>query len=219
METAKPATEAADEARRGGRPAAGTDPQKLGQIMEGAGRVFATMGFDAASMSDVAREANVSKATLYVYFQNKQQLFAAICAEKRDRSIGEMTALLDVTKPLEAALSTFLSEMVKRVTQPFVVSAHRIVISVAERMPEIGREFYEGGPHRLMLSLPAFISDHAEAGRLNVDDPQLAAAQLLELGHASAYRPRLYGVITRPVSDEGGAKETNSAIRVFLAAY
>ena len=43
--------------RRGGRPAAGTDPQKRRQILEGAGRIFSTLGFDAASMSDVAREA------------------------------------------------------------------------------------------------------------------------------------------------------------------
>lgn len=211
--------EPVDEVRRGGRPAAGTDPQKLRQIMEGAGRVFSTLGFDAASMSDVAREANVSKATLYVYFQNKQQLFAAICAEKRDRSIAEMTAILDVEKPLEVALLSFLSEVVRRVSQPFVVSAQRIVISVAERMPDIGREFYVGGPQRLTEALAAFISHHSEAGRLIIDDPHLAAAQLLELGQATVYRPRLYGVTSEPASEEEVGKVAKSAIRMFLAAY
>ncbi len=56
--------------------------------MEGAGRVFSTLGFDAASMNDVAREAKVSKATLYVYFQDKEHLFTSICAERRDRHVA-----------------------------------------------------------------------------------------------------------------------------------
>ena len=51
-----------NEDRRGGRPAAGTDPQKRRQILDGAGRIFSTLGYDAASMSDVAHEAQVSKA-------------------------------------------------------------------------------------------------------------------------------------------------------------
>ena len=89
------------EARRGGRPPAGTDPQKRQKILEGAGRVFSTLGFDAASMSDVAREAEVSKATLYVYFENKEQLFTSICAERRDRNIAELMAILDTSRPLE----------------------------------------------------------------------------------------------------------------------
>lgn len=74
MEAAHLTPEPAREDRRGGRPAAGTDPQKRRQILEGAGRIFSTAGFDASSMSDVAREARVSKATLYVYFQDKEHL-------------------------------------------------------------------------------------------------------------------------------------------------
>ena len=93
--------------RRGGRPAAGTDPNKRRQIIEGASKRFTSVGFDATSMSDVAREADVSKATLYVYFPNKEQLFAAVCAERRDRNIGELIELLDVERPLESVLTTF----------------------------------------------------------------------------------------------------------------
>ena len=60
-----------DEGGRKGRPAAGQDPVKRKQIIEGARRVFITVGFDAASMNDITREAGVSKGTIYVYFNNK----------------------------------------------------------------------------------------------------------------------------------------------------
>ena len=48
----------------GGRPAAGEDPVKREQILDGALCVFMQMGFDAASMNDITREAGVSKGTL-----------------------------------------------------------------------------------------------------------------------------------------------------------
>jgi TetR/AcrR family transcriptional regulator of autoinduction and epiphytic fitness len=211
--------EASEEVRRGGRPAAGTDPQKRRQIMDGAGRIFSTLGFDASSMSDVAREAEVSKATLYVYFQNKEQLFAAICAERRERNISELSAMLDVNRPVDVVLTEFGTEALRRLSQPFVVAAHRIVIGVAERMPEIGREFFEAGPHRLALALADFIAHHVKAGRLETDDPHLAAAQLLELGQATIFRPRLYAVVQEPATEEEISRVVSSAVRMFLATY
>lgn len=60
----------ADAVTASGRFAAGEDPAKRRQILDGAKRVFMRMGFDAASMNDVTREAGVSKGTLYVYFGN-----------------------------------------------------------------------------------------------------------------------------------------------------
>src|SRR3974377_1514491 len=52
------------------------------QIIQGGRAPFLQQGFDAASMNDIARAAGVSKATLYVYFQNKAELFQAICGEE-----------------------------------------------------------------------------------------------------------------------------------------
>src|ERR1700683_2270537 len=58
------------------------DSAKRRQIIAGAHAVFLAQGFDAASMSDIARAAGVSKGTLYVYFDNKEQLFEAIVHEE-----------------------------------------------------------------------------------------------------------------------------------------
>jgi TetR/AcrR family transcriptional regulator of autoinduction and epiphytic fitness len=207
------------EDRRGDRPAAGTDPHKRRQILDGAGRIFSTLGYDGWSMSYVARVAQVSKATLYVYFQDKEHLFTAICAEKRDRNIAELIALLDFNKPFETVLTEFGSDMLRRLSQSFVVAAHRIVIGVAERMPEIGREFFDAGPKRLALALARLIDHHAEAGRLEVEDSYLAAAQFLELAQTTVFRPRLYGVTTELPSDEEVEKVVGSAVQMFMKTY
>jgi AcrR family transcriptional regulator len=207
------------EARRGGRPPAGTDPQKRQQILEGAGRVFTNLGFDAASMSDVAREAQVSKATLYVYFEDKEHLFTAICAAKRDRNIGELIGMLDPSKPLEETLLAFGLEMLKKISQPYVAAAHRIVIGVAERMPEIGKEFFEGGAMRAVRAVAEFLDHHIAQGTLKIDDTALAASQFLELAQVTVFRPRLYAVTQEAPTEQEIEKIVTSAVRVFLAAY
>src|SRR5580693_8490968 len=55
---------------------------KRRQIMEGAREVFLAQGFDAASMGEIARKAGVSKGTLYVYFDSKEQLFETVTREE-----------------------------------------------------------------------------------------------------------------------------------------
>ena len=70
------------------------DSAKRRQIIEGARAVFLAQGFDAASMSDIARKAGVSKGTLYVYFKSKEELFEAI-AEEQCRMQAEGVFVLD----------------------------------------------------------------------------------------------------------------------------
>src|SRR5436853_7046819 len=54
------------------------DSSKRRQILDGARKVFMDLGFDGASMNEIARAAGVSKGTLYVYFADKGRLFEAI---------------------------------------------------------------------------------------------------------------------------------------------
>ena len=48
------------------------------QIMVAAKRVFVGKGFGGATMEDIAREAELSAGTLYLYFKNKNELYASL---------------------------------------------------------------------------------------------------------------------------------------------
>src|SRR5215471_20117087 len=61
---------------------AGEEGSKRRQILDGARKVFMDLGFDGASMGEIARAAGVSKGTLYVYFADKHRLFEAIVEEE-----------------------------------------------------------------------------------------------------------------------------------------
>ena len=96
-----------EECIRRGRPAAGQDPVKRKQIIEGARRVFINMGFDAASMNDITREAGVSKGTIYVYFANKEELFEALIEEERGSIFKNLYETLEQGTPLRETLVRF----------------------------------------------------------------------------------------------------------------
>ena len=51
---------------------------KAESILAAAKRTFLAAGFGAVSMDTIAREAGVSKATVYAHFAGKEELFGAV---------------------------------------------------------------------------------------------------------------------------------------------
>ena len=57
------------------------NPVKGAAILKGAERIFAKKGFHEATISEIARKAKVSEATIYEYFSSKEELLFSIPAE------------------------------------------------------------------------------------------------------------------------------------------
>src|SRR5271163_2999619 len=82
------------------------DSSKRRQILAGARAVFLDLGFDGASMGEIARSAGVSKGTLYVYFADKSRLFEAIVEEEALEQ-GEIAFNLDPARDVATTLREF----------------------------------------------------------------------------------------------------------------
>src|SRR5271170_7384422 len=176
----------------------GEDGAKRRQIVEGARSIFLAQGFDAASMNDIARAAGVSKGTLYVYFDNKEQLFQAIVQEEC-LFHAETTFNLDPDNhDVEGTLTRVGVAYVEFLCQPEKASALRTVVAIADRMPEIGRIFYETGPAVGVAKLADYLRAQTEAGILTVDDDEVAAAQFLESCKATLFLPVMYNFSPAP---------------------
>jgi TetR/AcrR family transcriptional regulator len=52
--------------------------QRKSEIIDAAERLFFSRGYEDVSMEDIARSVELNKATLYLYFENKEALFATI---------------------------------------------------------------------------------------------------------------------------------------------
>jgi len=59
-------------------------------IIEAAEKIFFTKGYDNATMDDVAKEAEFSKRTVYVYFNSKEQIYFEIMIKGYKLLIGTL---------------------------------------------------------------------------------------------------------------------------------
>jgi AcrR family transcriptional regulator len=194
------------------------DSAKRRQIIAGAHAVFLAQGFDAASMNDIARAAGVSKGTLYVYFDNKEQLFEAIVEEECDAQAEGIFDLDPDDHDVEAVLKRLGVAYVKFLCRPEKASAVRTVIAIADRMPEIGRKFYEAGPAVGIGRLAAYLSAQTAASVLAVGDCEVAAAQFMESCHAMLFKPIVFNFAPAP-SPEQIERVVGIAVTTFMAAY
>src|SRR5215472_16984485 len=194
------------------------DSDKRRQIIEGARAVFLALGFDAASMSDIARTAGVSKGTLYVYFDSKEALFQAIAEEQCHAQAERVFALDHSDHDVEGVLTRLGTEFVRFLCQPERVAPVRTIIGISERMPEIGRRFYETGPITGMSRVAAYLEAQIAAGVLTIEDTEIAAAQFLDCCLATLLKPILFGFVTAP-SEERIDSVVRAAVRMFMAAY
>lgn len=197
----------------------GTDDNaKRRQIVDGARTVFLAQGFDAASMGEIARAAGVSKGTLYVYFENKEELFEAIVHEQCQAQAEGLFDLDPADPDVEAVLTNLGTNFVKFLCEPGKASPLRTVIAIADRMPEIGKKFYETGPAEGIGMLAAYIKAQVDAGVLAVDDCEIAAAQFLDACQSTLFKPVLFN-FAPPPSPERIERVVGIAVKTFLAAY
>jgi AcrR family transcriptional regulator len=193
------------------------DSSKRRQILDGARRVFMDLGFDGASMGEIARAAAVSKGTLYVYFADKCALFEAIVEEETVQQ-GEVVFNLEPGRNVPTTLREFGEAYIAMLCRPGGGSAIRTVMSIAERMPEVGRRYYERVLERTINRLAAYLDAHVKRGELRIDDCELAASQFMLMCQASLFLPFIFQAAPPPTPARIKTV-IDSAVRMFLAAY
>jgi len=90
--------------------------QKTGQILDAALPVFVRFGFRKTSMADIARAAKISRASLYLSFKSKEELFRAGSMRAHALTLDNVAAMLDgqgsVLDRVEAAIVVFQRELI-----------------------------------------------------------------------------------------------------------
>ena len=193
------------------------DSSKRRQILDGARKVFMDLGFDGASMGEIARAAQVSKGTLYVYFADKCALFEAIL-EQEALQHGQVVFNFDPARDAETTLKEFGRAYIHLLCRPGGGSAIRTVMAIAERMPDVGRRYYARVLDKTINRLSTYLKARVASGDLEIEDCDLAASQFMELCKASLFLPFVFQAAPAP-SEERMTAVVDSATRMFLAAY
>lgn len=196
-----------------GRP---RDPARLQGVLNAAASHFMQYGFDRTSLEAVARDAGVSRVTIYKYYATKDRLFESVVQARVAAYLGrDLFAGCLTSEPREA---------LRRIGQQFgglmrdegVLRLHRTLISEAERHPELCRMFFEQGPSALVRGVAAFLESCNRAGSLRVSNPSVAADQFLALFLGSGHIGTMLGLQRPSAQTDSDRLEAN--LELFLAS-
>jgi AcrR family transcriptional regulator len=193
-------------------------PEKRAQILLGAASVFAADGYEGASMSRIAVEANVSKGTLYNHFPSKSALFAAYVSEECSRKLAWVFAGADHEGEPADMLGTLGRRFVELMISPVGRTIYRVVISEVTRFPELAHAFFEAGPARAIQQLSDWLAEETRRGRLVVPDPDFAAEQFFTLCQARLVLRQKLALLDAPAPREVKFV-VGAAVAMFLRFY
>jgi AcrR family transcriptional regulator len=112
------------------------------EILDAALKVFAQKGFAVARMDDIAREAGVTKGTIYLYFESKEAVFKSLVREVVGTTLASVTADVQTYKgSAQFLLRMVLTRMAQLLVDSEKVVLPKIVISESSNFPWLA-EFY-----------------------------------------------------------------------------
>lgn len=157
-------------------PAAAVSPKRQA-LEKAAATVFLRDGYAGASVDVIAREAGVSKATLYSHFRSKEELFGAVICQQCGRFVVEAQTADGANATPEQILRNLGQGFLENLLSPHVLALYRVVAGEAYRFPALGRTIYESGPGPARKALAGYFRDLTRRGRLRVKHPEIAADQ------------------------------------------
>jgi TetR/AcrR family transcriptional regulator, mexJK operon transcriptional repressor len=164
-----------------GRP---RDVEKREAILDASWRLFLERGVQSVPLDIIAREAGVSRVTLYSHFADKAALFeAAVEREMMRLSLTQVALAPD--QPLREGLIAFGLGLMRFLMSPGPSSYYSVLAGELRRHPDLARRFYNLGPAVTLRNLAAILAVAAERGQIAVDDAKRAAEQLFGLWQLS----------------------------------
>jgi len=149
------------------------------EILSAAFAVFATHGYEATRIDDVARQAGIAKGTIYLYFRDKEHLFRAVVRSLIQKRFDALAGRFQGTA--EQLLRELLSRMYSQVVRNEKVrSIVRLLIAESGRFPHLTeiyhREIIAPGMKAVRQALMRGIASGEFRKTAAVEFPQLLAA-------------------------------------------
>src|ERR1700757_1452112 len=192
---------------------------KAESILAAAKRMFLEGGFGAVSMDAIAREAGVSKATVYAHFSGKAEIFGAVIGRECERYFARFSAGELDPCDVRASLTILGRRFLELLLSPDAVALYRIIQGEVTRFPVLGEVFWHAGPERQRVQIEAFLKSAIASGTLALADTRLAAEQFVSLVRGDIQLRYLLRLEADADHQRGIAAAVEDAVTTFLRAF
>jgi TetR/AcrR family transcriptional repressor of mexJK operon len=127
--------------------------------------------------------------------------------------------VLDATTDLDRDLRRLGASLLSALMQPDVLRLRRLVISCADRFPEIGSAWYAQGFEQVLTTLATKIGALTDSRHLAASDPLAAAEHFVGLLLWIPINRAMFTGIDAPLSSRDISRHSDAAVSAFLGAY
>jgi AcrR family transcriptional regulator len=147
------------------------------QIVEAARRLFGAKGYFGATLDDVAREAGITKGTIYLYFASKEALFGEVVRAYADEMFGALRAEAASGRPGHARdlLRLLVTQLLRVFRRPDYQAMVRLIVGEAGRFPDEVEAIYQDVLLERLRQLAALFEAAMDRGEMRRMDPLLVA--------------------------------------------
>jgi len=192
--------------------------RKFGQVVSGAAAIFLRDGYAGASVDDIARAAQVSKATLYSYFPDKRLMFQEAMRSEVARLDGSLALDLDALVGPDRGIPQITARIAAWLVDPAQIRLYRVHMAEAMRFAALSGQFHDAVSRMLRDRIRLHLDRWVAAGLLSIDDTDLAAGQLVALAGAGLQESVLLGQ-SQAATDAAVRAAAASAASLFLRAH
>lgn len=115
-------------------------------LCKAAAELFLERGYDDVSLDDIVELAGGSKSAVYTEFGGKAELFVSTVVGLLKEENSTISRLDFSGLDMKASLEKLAFGILKLITSERTVKLHRLAVSEAVKMPEIGKAWYTHGP-------------------------------------------------------------------------
>ena len=155
-----------------------SEPVRRGQLLRAARKVFREKGYDAATISDIVREAGVAQGTFYLYYPSKRAAAVSLRDGLMERMAAAVESAIQPSASFDERLNTLIASSF-RVARQNVDLFRLAFIGADETHPELHSESPE---HAVFLNIVTrLLGDATGAGEMEIMDLEIAARLVLGL--------------------------------------
>ena len=141
------------------------------EILDAALTVFSARGFAAAKLDDVAKEAGISKGTLYLYFESKEALFEAMALELMRVPVLAQLETIAKAETATEGLRQLIQFMTRMLDDPRRSALPKLIIAESAGFPELARIWLKTVIQPVRQRLVALIEAGIASGEFRKVDP------------------------------------------------
>lgn len=139
---------------------------KKDEILNVAAELFLKLGYEGASVNEMARCSGISKETIYRHFKSKRNLFAEVVDKELNHYRSHLDYVLGLGRDadIKEALKLYGKALLKILLDKRTLALRGLIFLESGAQPELGKLYYNLGPNRGYKALEQYFAMKLQSG-------------------------------------------------------